>query len=74
MDASSIDQADLDRLTDKDKQDLRQFIQNEQQRTRIQARMRQPLTLPSHQHLPHALLLSSSRANRILSHGQNRTT
>lgn len=40
MDASTIDQADLDRLTDKDKQDLRQFIQNEQQRTRIQARMR----------------------------------
>lgn len=46
MDASSIDQADLDRLTDKDKQDLRQFIQNEQQRTRIQARMRQPLPFP----------------------------
>lgn len=46
MDASSIDQADLDRLTDKDKQDLRQFIQNEQQRTRIQARMRQPLPSP----------------------------
>lgn len=45
MDASTIDQADLDRLTDKDKQDLRQFIQNEQQRTRIQARMRP--TLPS---------------------------
>ncbi|KAL2289639.1 hypothetical protein FJTKL_01880 [Diaporthe vaccinii] len=43
MDASTIDQADLDRLTDKDKQDLRQFIQNEQQRTRIQARMRPPL-------------------------------
>jgi mitochondrial import inner membrane translocase subunit TIM8 len=40
MDASTIDQADLDRLTDKDKQELRQFIQNEQQRTRIQARMR----------------------------------
>ncbi|KAH8757734.1 mitochondrial import inner membrane translocase subunit tim8 [Diaporthe sp. PMI_573] len=37
MDSSTIDQADLDRLTDKDKQDLRQFIQNEQQRTRIQA-------------------------------------
>lgn len=46
MDASTIDQADLDRLTDKDKQDLRQFIQNEQQRTRIQARMRPTLPPP----------------------------
>lgn len=49
MDASTIDQADLDRLTDKDKQDLRQFIQNEQQRTRIQARMRPNPPLPRRQ-------------------------
>lgn len=61
MDASTIDQADLDRLTDKDKQDLRQFIQNEQQRTRIQARM--PLNLPP----PYRyILLALSRANRTL--------
>ncbi|KAK3944692.1 hypothetical protein QBC46DRAFT_404253 [Diplogelasinospora grovesii] len=32
-----IEQSDLDRLNDKDKGELRQFITNEQQRTRIQA-------------------------------------
>ncbi|KAK1769312.1 mitochondrial import inner membrane translocase subunit tim8 [Phialemonium atrogriseum] len=32
----SLEQADLDRLNDKDKAELRQFITNEQQRTRIQ--------------------------------------
>lgn len=37
MDNPTIDQADLSSLTDRDKQELRQFIQNEQQRTRIQA-------------------------------------
>ncbi|KAK7737048.1 Mitochondrial import inner membrane translocase subunit tim8 [Cytospora paraplurivora] len=37
MDGPSIDQADLNSLTEKDKQELRQFIQNEQQRTRIHA-------------------------------------
>lgn len=40
MDGPTIDQADLNQLSDKDKLELRQFIQNEQQRTRIQARMR----------------------------------
>lgn len=35
---SSLEQSDLDRLNDKDKAELRQFITNEQQRTRIQAR------------------------------------
>lgn len=51
MDNPTIDQADLSSLTDKDKQELRQFIQNEQQRTRIQARM-QPLSLFLDFHLP----------------------
>ncbi|EOO02839.1 putative mitochondrial import inner membrane translocase subunit tim8 protein [Phaeoacremonium minimum UCRPA7] len=38
MDASSsLEQADLDKLNDKDKSELRQFISNEQQRTRIQS-------------------------------------
>lgn len=62
MDASTIDQADLDRLTDKDKQDLRQFIQNEQQRTRIQARMRPNPPPPRQQSL-----LSLPRANQTVS-------
>lgn len=34
----SLEQSDLDKLNDKDKAELRQFITNEQQRTRIQAR------------------------------------
>ena len=39
MDASSsLEQADLDKLNDKDKRELRKFISNEQQRTRIQSR------------------------------------
>lgn len=42
MDGPTIDQADLNALTEKDKQELRTFINNEQQRTRIQARMRPP--------------------------------
>lgn len=58
MDASTIDQADLDRLTDKDKQDLRQFIQNEQQRTRIQARTRLPP--PCDHHLAAHVFVASS--------------
>ncbi|RKU45145.1 Mitochondrial import inner membrane translocase subunit tim8 [Coniochaeta pulveracea] len=37
MDSVSIDQTDLDKLNDKDKAELRQFITNEQQRTRIQS-------------------------------------
>ncbi|KAK3379596.1 mitochondrial import inner membrane translocase subunit TIM8 [Lasiosphaeria ovina] len=32
-----MDSADLDKLNDKDKAELRQFITNEQQRTRLQA-------------------------------------
>lgn len=63
MDSSTIDQADLDRLTDKDKQDLRQFIQNEQQRTRIQARMRPALPPPRRHNLPRVLLMLLLRAN-----------
>ncbi len=35
----AIEQSDLDRLNDKDKAELRQFIDNEQRRTKIQARM-----------------------------------
>lgn len=38
MDASSFDQADLDRLSPQDKQELRQFINNEQQKAQIQQR------------------------------------
>ncbi|KAF3769906.1 hypothetical protein M406DRAFT_35012 [Cryphonectria parasitica EP155] len=38
MDSSSFDQADLDRLSAKDKQELRQFINNEQQKAQIQQR------------------------------------
>lgn len=40
MDATSVtlDQTNLDRLSDKDKAELRQFIANEQQRTRVQSR------------------------------------
>lgn len=34
----TLDAADLNQLSDKDKADLRQFISNEQQRTRIQSR------------------------------------
>ncbi|KAK0621284.1 hypothetical protein B0T17DRAFT_591201 [Bombardia bombarda] len=34
---SSIDQSDIDKLSDKDKSELRQFMNNEQQRTRIQS-------------------------------------
>ncbi|EFX00455.1 mitochondrial import inner membrane translocase subunit tim8 [Grosmannia clavigera kw1407] len=39
MDASpvTLDQSNLDRLSDKDKTELRQFIANEQQRTRVQS-------------------------------------
>lgn len=40
MDAPSFDQSDLDRLSVKDKQELQQFITNEQQKARIQQRMR----------------------------------
>ena len=36
--AASLQQADLDKLNDKDKAELRTFINNEQQRTRIQSR------------------------------------
>lgn len=35
-----IDQADLEKLNDKDKAELRQFFTNEEQRTRIQSRKR----------------------------------
>lgn len=35
---SNFESADLDRLNDKDKADLRQFLANEQQRSQIQAR------------------------------------
>jgi import inner membrane translocase subunit TIM8 len=34
----TIDQADLEKLNDKDKAELRQFFSNEEQRARIQAR------------------------------------
>ena len=34
-----IEPSDLDRLTPQDKVELRQFINNEQQRSRVQARM-----------------------------------
>jgi hypothetical protein len=34
---SSLDANDLDKLNDKDKAELRQFITNEQQRSRIQS-------------------------------------
>ncbi|OAA57880.1 mitochondrial import inner membrane translocase subunit tim8 [Niveomyces insectorum RCEF 264] len=40
MDATApdtVDQASLDRLSDKDKAELRQFVANEQQRTRLQS-------------------------------------
>lgn len=38
MDSSYFDQADLDRLSPGDKQQLRQFINNEQQKAQIQQR------------------------------------
>lgn len=38
MDSSSFDQADLDRLSTQDKQELRQFINNEQQKANIHQR------------------------------------
>jgi import inner membrane translocase subunit TIM8 len=34
----SIDNADLEKLNDKDRTELRQFLANEQQRSQIQAR------------------------------------
>lgn len=46
MDGPTFDQSDLDRLSVKDKQELQQFITNEQQKARIQQRMRQLLGLP----------------------------
>ncbi len=42
----SIDQADLDKLNDKDKAELRQFFANEEQRARIQSRTA-PSPLPA---------------------------
>ncbi|KAJ4420999.1 Mitochondrial import inner membrane translocase subunit tim8 [Gnomoniopsis sp. IMI 355080] len=38
MDTPTFDQSDLDRLSVKDKQELQQFITNEQQKARIQQR------------------------------------
>ena len=38
----SIDQADIDKLNDKDKAELRQFFANEEQRARIQSRTATP--------------------------------
>lgn len=35
----SIEQSDLEKLSDKDKTELRQFFANEEQRSRIQSRM-----------------------------------
>lgn len=40
MDGPTFDQSDLDRLSIKDKQELQQFITNEQQKARIQQRTR----------------------------------
>ncbi|KAI0426136.1 Tim10/DDP family zinc finger protein [Xylaria sp. FL1042] len=37
MDNLSLDTADLDKLNDKDKTELRQFLQNENQKARVQA-------------------------------------
>lgn len=51
---SSFDNADLERLSDKDKGDLRQFLANEQQRATIQTR----------KSLPRATLSRSSHARR----------
>lgn len=42
MDSSSVDQSDIDRLSDSDKQQLRQFINNEQQKAQIHQRTRIP--------------------------------
>lgn len=61
----SLEQADLDRLNDKDKAELRQFITNEQQRTRIQGRKRLrylPPSNPSYRPLP---LLQSAAGNAV---------
>lgn len=38
----NIESADLEKLNDKDKTELRQFFQNEEQRARIQSRMPLP--------------------------------
>jgi len=47
MDSSSatIEQADINRLSEKDKAELRQFIGNEEQRKRIQSRSYCPMLL-----------------------------
>jgi hypothetical protein len=37
MDNLSLDTTDLDKLNDKDKTELRQFLQNENQKARVQA-------------------------------------
>ena len=39
---TSLQQADLDKLNDKDKSELRQFLTNNEQRARIQQRMSFP--------------------------------
>lgn len=42
---AGLENADLERLNDKDKADLRQFLANEEQRAMIQSRMASPLTV-----------------------------
>lgn len=48
----SIDNADLEKLNDKDRNDLRQFLANEQQRSQIQARTFTLLVPPAKSLLP----------------------
>ena len=43
---SSVSNLDLEQLNEKDKAELRQFVANENQRTRVRERMCFPLPLP----------------------------
>ena len=57
MDSAQLQQADLDKLNDKDKAELRQFLTNNEQRARIQSRA---------QSLPFLQSLHLSLANKGL--------
>lgn len=52
---TGVENLDLERLNDKDKTELRQFLANEQQRSQIQSRMfcyNAPMNSPSPFHHP----------------------
>jgi import inner membrane translocase subunit TIM8 len=49
---TGIENLDLEKLNDKDKTELRQFLANEQQRSQIQARMCCPLSILTFMSIP----------------------